>query len=259
MKTILLGSKWTGLNPSLLASIFPVDEKGLQTDGPTVVSPPLESTLELTANWQSAFEQSGLDARLPLLTQTLQSGIGAAAFDALGKATGPDTTVGKLLEMAAGVIKEGAGRSGMTKLNSTQIFCGAAPVKLPITLKFRAFSDPASEVQEPIDQLARWTLARQLARDGTVVSAVKNFTDGQGLLKSLLPSVAPQMVGLRFGGYLFSPLVIESMAFKLTEPRASSGELLQGNVQLMLASLTALDAEDWNRSRRGLPSQLWNN
>lgn len=255
----VLSSKWSGLNPSLLASIFPVDEKGQQEDGPTVVAPPTESTLELTANWQSAFEQSGLDARLPLLTQTLQSGIGAALFDSMGKSFGNSTDIAKLSEMAAQVVREGAGRSSMTKLNSAQIFCGAAPVKLPITLRFRAFSEAASEVQEPVDQLARWTLARQLARDGTIVSAVKNLSGGQGFIKSLMPSMAPQMVGLRFGGYLFSPLVIESMTYKLTEPRDSGGNLLQATVQLMLASLTALDAEDWTRARRGMPSQLWNN
>lgn len=257
----VLSSKWSGLNPSLLASVFPVDDRGVATaDGPTVVAPVSEGNVEITANWQSAFEQANVDSRLPALTQMLQTGVAGSYGSVLpGKGSGSDGDASGLAAIVEKAVKEGQGRTGMTKLNSTQVFTGAAPVKLPLTLRFRAFDDPQNEVQAPLDQLARWVLSRGLARDGALVSAIKNFSGGQGFVKSLLPSLAPQMVGLRHGGYTFAPLVIESMTFAVTGPRASNGALLSATVQLMLTSLTALDQEDWNRSRRGQPIQLWNN
>ena len=154
--------------------------------------------------------------------------------------------------------RDGQGRSGMTKLNSTQVFTGAAPIKIPLTLHFRAFDDPAAEVREPIDQLARWTLARSLARDGSLVTEIKSFSAGQGFLKSLLPSEAPTMVALVFDGCTFAPLVIESMSRSVTAPKSSAGEPLHAAVSLTLASLTALDAGDWTRARQGKPIQLFN-
>lgn len=67
------------------------------------------------------------------------------------------------------------------------------------------------------------------------------------------------MVGLEYGKQTFSPMVIESMSMPLTVPRSSDGDPLNVAVQLVLATLTALDADDWSRSRQGQPIQLFNN
>lgn len=254
----ILSSKWTGLNPSLLASLYPCDARGRQVDGPLVVAPLTEGTIELTANWQSPFEQSGADSKAPAITAMAQLGtLQSYAETFLGK--GSDTgALARLRQQLTEVSEAAQGRTGATKLNTTQVFTGSAPVKIPVTLIFRAFDNPAAEVTAPLDQLARWTLPRQLAPDGALVSAVQALRDGQGLLKALLPSVAPQMVALRHGGYTFAPLVIESMSRPIQVPRASDGQPLHVAVQLMLASLTAMDADDWTRAANGLPIQLFN-
>lgn len=259
MASRILSSKWTGLNPSLLASIFPCDSAGKAEAGAIVVAPLTEGTIELTANWQSPFEQSGADTKSPAITGMLQSGtLQSYAETLLGK--GSETGFAARLSSELTEFSEAAqGRTGATKLNSTQVYTGSAPVKIPVTLIFRAFDNPAAEVSAPLDQLARWTLPRQLAANGSLVSAVQGIQQGQGPLKSLLPSVAPQMVALRHGGYTFSPLVIESMTRPMQVPRASDGQPLHIAVQLMLASLTALDADDWTRASNGLPIKLFNN
>jgi hypothetical protein len=259
MKQRVLSSKWSGLNAELLASIFAVNFDGSPVvDGVTVVAPPTDGTLELTANWQSPFEHMGAETKAPAIAAMLQTGtLQGAAETLLGKGSG-DGLRDRLAREISDFSQAAQGRSGMTKLNSTQVFTGAAPIKIPLTLHFRAFDSPNAEVRQPIDQLARWTLARQLAANGSIVSAIQNFKQGQGLLKSLLPSQAPQMVALRFGGYTFAPLVIESMTMPMTVPRASDGEPVAVAVQLVLASLTALDAEDWARARRGEPIALFN-
>ena len=264
MANDVLSSKWSGLSPHLLATIYPVNQQGYPLpDETSVVSPPTEGNIELTANWQSPFEQSGVENKAPFISQMLQSGtLQSYAETFLGKGSdegGGNGWKARLSQDITDYSRDGQGRSGMTKLNSTQIFTGAAPIKIPLTLHFRAFDNPDAEVQAPIDQLARWTLARQLAPNGNLVQAIQNFTQGQGFLKSLLPSLSPQMVALRYGGYTFAPLVIESMSHPITVPRTSDGAMLHVAVQITLASLTALDAGDWTRARRSQPTQLFNN
>lgn len=264
MANTVLSSKWGGLNASLLATLYPVNQQGYPlADEVSVVAPPTEGNIELTANWQSPFEQSGTENKAPFIMQMLQSGtLQSYAETFLGKGTdqgGGNGLQARLAQEIADFSREGQGRSGMTKLNSTQIFTGAAPIKIPLTLHFRAFDDPEKEVQAPIDQLARWTLARSLAPNGNLVSAIQNFSQGQGFLKSLLPSLAPQMIALRYGRYTFAPMVIESMSHPITGPRTADGAILNVAVQISLASMTALDSADWDRARSGRPTQLFNN
>lgn len=258
-----LSSKWTGLNKALLATIYPVGPDG-QPDrrtgsGTAVVAPPTDANIELSANWQSPFEQSGTENKIPAISAMLQSGTLQSYAETLFGKGADDGIKARLSQEIVEFSKNGQGRSGMTKLNSTQLFTGSPPVKITMTLHFRAFDNPTSEVSAPTNQLARWTLARQLAANGNLVQAVQNFVAGQGFLKSLLPSEAPQMVGLQFGEHTFSPMVIESMSMPLTVPRTSLGQPLNVAVQLVLATLTALDREDWSRALRGEPSRLFNN
>jgi hypothetical protein len=257
--TQYLSSKWSGLNQNLLAALYPVGADGLQIDGSVVIAPATDGNIELTGNWQSPFEQSGVDGRAPAISQGLQTGVLDSYIEPiLGKGSG-DSLLSRLSSSLSEVSREGQGRSGMTKLNSTQVFTGAAPIKFPITLHFRAFDNPEREVHAPIDQLARWTLARELSVSGSIVSAIQNLSQGQGVLKALLPSLAPQMVALRYGRYTFAPLVIESMSHPITGPRTSDGALLNVSVQVALASLTALDQNDWARALNGQPTRLFSN
>jgi hypothetical protein len=257
----VLSSKWDGLNAALLASIYPVDSAGQRVDGAEVRSPPTEAAVELTANWQSPFEQTGAESKAPAIMGMLQTGALASYAEALlGKAApGDSSVIGRINAEIQDFANTGQGRSGMTKLNSTQVFTGAAPVKITLTLAFRAFSDAAREVQAPLDQLARWVLARELARNGGLAEAFQAFKTGQGFLKALLPSLAPQMVGLSYGGYVWAPLVIESMSVPMTVPRTGLGAAAATSVQIALASLTALDRDDWTRARQGKPTRLFNN
>jgi hypothetical protein len=255
----VLGSKWSGLHKSLLAQLFPVNQQGVQEQGPTVIAPITDANIELVANWQSPFENYGIEAKIPAIAAMFQSGtLSAQAETLLGKGTSSGL-LDRLRTEIQNFAAEGYGRSGLTKLNSTQVFTGAPPVKISMTMHFRAFDDPRAEVQEPIDQLAQWHLSRQLAANGSLVEAIVKFNAGDGFLKSLLPSTAPRMVGMRFGGYLFSPMVIESISRPLTVPRSKDGEPLSTAVQITLSTLTALDTDDWARSRKGQPTKMFNN
>lgn len=264
MASRVLSSKWGKLNPNLLATLYPVNRQGYAEpdaagDLVAVQAPPLEGSIEMSGNWQSAFEQAGAESKAPTIMAMLQTGQLQSYVEAiLGK--GNDSTLaGRISAEITEISKNGAGRTGMTKLNSTQIFTGAAPVKISMTLNFRAFDDADAEVRQPVDQLSRWVLARSLAENGGLAQFIVNLSNSQGLLKALLPSESPQLLGIRFGGYTFSPLVMESLSRQLTGPRTAQGDPLNESVQITLSSLTALDQGDWTRARQGEPTRMFTN
>jgi hypothetical protein len=270
-----LSSKWDGLHPTLLASIYQCDRDGVGVPGaPVVISPPIEGSIELSANWQSPFENMGPESKAPALMAMLQTGMITNAFMALtgaaGLLLGRDADIQNSGLMGpiqrsldyvdnkfAGLASDLHGISGMTKLNATQVFTGSAPLKIPLTLLFRAFSDAKAEVQAPIDQLAVWTLPETLSVDGAITGAIRGLASGQGLAQAVFPSRAPKFVALRYAGYLFAPLVIESISHPLVVQRTREGHPLQTQVQISLASVTALDQEDWRRARNGTPIKMF--
>ncbi|HEY0662788.1 MAG TPA: hypothetical protein VGD21_15875, partial [Lysobacter sp.] len=138
------------------------------------------------------------------------------------------------------------GRTGITKLNSTQVFSGMPPVKLSMTLHFRALIDPVSEVRAPLAQLKEWALPQVLANDGFIANAVKNGNK-EGLVETVFPSVVPQIIGMQYGDMTLQPLVIESISEPITAPRSSDGAIIALSVQVTLATLTALDRRDVQR------------
>jgi hypothetical protein len=267
----VLTSKWGSLSEAVQAAIFAVDQTGAKlTDSPTILAPYDSSSaqLESSANWQSPFEQAGPESRLPSLVGMLQSGMlesyavslyGAARSVGL-TGDGERSSLARLRTEISEFARNNSGRTGMTKVNSTQLFTGAAPIKISLTLQFSAFDDPASEVHAPIDQLMQWHLAEELSADGALASGIQGLAQGQGFIKSFLPSRAPQMVGLRMGGLPFiSPMVIEQVSIPVGMPRAPDGSWLRADVQLTLGTLTAMDSRDWGRMRRGQQIRMFTN
>lgn len=250
----VLSSRWDGLSQHLLASIFVVNNDGTrQRDGFEISCPLTNASMEVVANWQSPFESMGPESRAPTLTAMLQSGTLANTLSALiGGGADEVTDTGafrtRLSKEITEVGSELQGRTGMTKLNSTQVFGGAPPVKIHATAHFRAFKDAAVEVHAPLEALIRWSLPAKLATFGGIAGALQSFKNGQGVLKSILPSEAPPMVGLIYGGWGFSPMVIECVGVPLTGPRSKHGEMVQVSVDITLATLTALDAQDWKNT-----------
>ena len=174
----------------------------------------------------------------------------------VAKMFGTDNETAKKSVQAS--VQAAAGRTGMTKLNSTQVFVGSAPVQISLSLHFRAMTDPKAEVRDPVDQLVQWMLSQQMAESSTVVNTIEKLKQGASFAEILLPSRTPQMVALVFGGYTFSPLVIEGMQRPMSGPRhGGSGELLHAKIPLKLATLTALDKDDWARAGRGEPTKLF--
>lgn len=242
-------------NKHLLAQLFLCDKDGKQDPkNPTVITAPaFDVNLDVSLNWHSQFESMNMDNFKPSLMAMIQSGeIGTAVqgLQALTDKLQPDwlkeitgDKIGKLLKEGSTdfveLSKQLEGMTGITKLNSRQVFAGMPPIKITLSLVFRAFSDATKEVQIPVNQLFQWALPKKLANDG-----LTGRTEANSVISALFPSEAPGMVGLVYGRNRYAPLVIEGYPLQLDGPMTSDGVPVYRVVQLTLSTLTALDRTD---------------
>lgn len=205
-------------------------------------APLTEANLEVVLNWQSPFEQAGPESRAPTLLAMLQSGVLQPIIDSLA----PKVEEGGVHKRANEFLRQFEGRTGVTKLNSMQVFNGMPPVKITVTALFRAWQDAASEVEAPFDKLMKWALPVSLSEDGSVLArAVEAVKGDKGYIEALLPSTSPTRIAMHYKGRTYSPLVIESIGMPMSSPVDKDGRYVQLAVPLTLCTLTAIDRKDW--------------
>lgn len=263
------GSDWGHLSKHLLARIFPCDSRGVARAGELgVTGPATEVNFDATLNWQSPFEGIGPEAKAPALMAMLQSGSLVPVVNAI-QAVLPagDGVISSGLQRGSDTLKKAVrdleGKTGITKLNSRQVFSGMPPIKVTLTLHFRALSDPMAEVVDPYQRLLQWAMPQRLSEDGILAGAVDGAasvefgkftspsTAGEGassavdkFLKVMFPSDAPMLVGFIYGNNRYPAMVIESISNALDGPMDTNGRPSYRAVQLTLATLTALDRAD---------------
>lgn len=249
---IILSSDWTGLSRHLIASFFPVESYYADDEGKTkrwrrvpnsveVQAPLTEGSMDTTINWHSPFENTGPDQKFSSFSALLQSGGITSLLEQLKELIPAGSIAAGFAQKGIDAMKSMEGKSGFTKLNSTQIFNGMPPMKISATAHFRALTDPVAEVRQPINQLMSWALPQKLASDGVLASTLKGDP-------TLYGTQVPQIIGMRYADMLMMPLVIESIPMALTAPRDRNGVQLSAQVALSIATLTALDQKDWNDS-----------
>lgn len=231
------GSVWEGLNENLLATVFICDKDGAPKGG-SVSAPLLEANLDIALNWASPFEDTGLQSKMPTFFNMLQSGEAQGIVDAT--TTKGSATNQKLSDTVASFV----GKTGITKLNSLQTFSGMPPFKIQITMFFRAWRDAASEVEEPVAQLLAWALPEKLAKDGALVAGLKAIQGDGALMDALLPSKAPQMVGLYYKNRLYAPCVIENIGIPIGSPITKDGKYIEMSIPLTICTLNAWDKDN---------------
>ncbi|MCM1128954.1 MAG: hypothetical protein NC211_03620 [Alistipes senegalensis] len=249
-----LGSMWDGLSPHLIASFYEVAKTGEdkwgtndQTDPIVVKAPLTEANMEMVLNWQSPFEQAGPESRAPALMSMLQSGALQPVVDALVGKQSDSETMQKVNQKSKEFLSQFEGRTGITKLNSTQVFNGMPPVKITVTALFRAWRDSASEVEAPFNKLMEWALPIALSKDGSVLARMSETAKGEmGYVEALMPSKSPTRIAMKYKRMLFCPLVIESIGAPINSPIDSDGRFVQLAVPMTLCSLTAIDRKDWS-------------
>lgn len=267
-ESTILSSIWTGLSPHLIAKFYPVKkmadgsweqsrdkykiasaDKYEVDDGYEVHAPITDGNSEMTLNWNSPFENAGAESKAPALSAMLQSGSLAPILQAMGSSGFMSGKFDEMAKKSADFTRSLAGRTGITKLNSTQIFTGMPPVKMSLTLHFRALQDPVMEVKNPLIQLKEWALPQRLAIDGLIANGINNGIK-QNPIETIFPSKAPQIIGMQYGDMTYEPMVIESISDPVTAPRSSDGVIIACSVQITLGTLTALDRGDMRKIYR---------
>lgn len=249
-----LSSHWTGLNKKLLATFWQVNRSGKRVSDVEIQAPLIGGNIEFALAWQSSFENSGAESKAPALMAMLQSGHLQPVLAALnvggetGNADVPSTTAGEFLA-------EAEGRTGITILNSTQIFTGMSPYKITGSLLFRAWMNPQTEVMQPVNQFIEWSLPIELSKDGTLINALKAVKGESSFVDALLPSKAPTMVAMKYKDRVYKPLVIEAQTRPLDSPMLSDGNDVETLLPITIASLTAIDSKMWreiSKSQRSI-------
>jgi hypothetical protein len=249
-----LGSDWGSLSPLLMARMFVCDSKGVadiqEYEG--VYGAMEEGSFEATFNWQSPFENMGPETKAPALTAMIQSGSLVPVLNAL-QAVNPDPNgkIGAMLDTGADKLKKAVheleGRTGMTKLNSRQVFSGMPPVRINFSVEFRATTDAAKEVMAPLQRLLEWVFPQELAEEGILSEVLQTTRDLDSFIKALFPSLTPKLIGLTYAAQTYAPMVVESISYPLTGPKDNRGNFIALTVQVSMATLTALDRPDIKR------------
>lgn len=252
----VLGSRWDGLSEHLIAHFYALDRDGnVDLSEPEVIAPFIEGAeMAMQYNWQSPFEHMGPESKAPAITALLQSGQLSAFSELVSDVASRFgfTEGGDNLSAYDRFVASAKGRTGITKINSTQIFNGMPPLRLTCTVLFRAWSDPEREVEAPIRKLMEWAAPKKLADLGVLSGlADSRARDERRGIEYLLPSEAPTRIAIRYANRTFSDMVIESISEPLTSPRARDGNYTTVALPMQIASLTALDRVDMQNLLRG--------
>lgn len=249
-EAVTLTSDWGALSPHLIASFWEVDREGRRKkDSNVTVQAAVtdEANLEVTLNWQSPFEQAGPETKAPTLFAMLQSGLATEIFDKIGFDKGEDSST-----KTTRLLQQFEGRTGITQLNSVQVFNGMPPAKIQMTLLFRAWRDPVSEVEKPFSQFMEWALPIELAKDSTLLTnAVDAVRGSKDWIEAVLPSKSPTLLAFHYKGRTFAPMVIESISQPLTAPTSKDGKFVELSVPVTLATLAAIDRKYWKSISKG--------
>lgn len=255
-----VGPLWDGINDTLIASIYEVNHHGdkLYENGSVLRCLFVDdANLEATFNWQSPFDGAGPEARAPTLAAMLQSGMIQPIIESVrGMLSSEErekfdkASPGGWADKTAGAAEHARGRTGITKLNSTQVFTGMPSVKLTVNIMLRAWRDPEAEVESAINLLMDWALPRHLAAEGTLLTAALDWVGSdnktaESLVEAALPSEVPALLAIKYKKRTFAPLVIESIGLPLNSPSDHHGRFVQIQIPVTFATLTAWDGASW--------------
>lgn len=117
-----------------------------------------EKTIE--SNYQTPFENSNPEHKMPTLMAALQTGELVEAIGNIVGSNGLLQAATDVLDPVTGMLKNFAksaeGKTNLTKINTTQVFVSTASIRINLSLFLIALRDPLVEVEHKIGQLEAW-------------------------------------------------------------------------------------------------------
>ncbi len=146
-----------GLNPNLFVILQD------KVSGTSVRARIISYSVSNQAEWANKFEGTDGDSQFSMTSAILQNGEFAKELDS---------------ETAMQL----AGKTLITKAQSTQIWTGLQPQSISLELEFRAFSDPINEVEAPIQELTR--MMSPILNDNVLDSGKKALEESKSMATS---------------------------------------------------------------------------
>ncbi len=187
----------------------------------------VDGDMSIESQWQTPFESSNPENKLPSLMAGLQSGTFSDAFVGITKSLGLD----KLGESGAEMMRGLEGKSNFTKVNSTQIYLSSAPTRMSLNLALLAYKDAKLEVEQPLLKLQQLAMPKIL---------------GDSLIKEgeFFSSTIPPFVAITFANKTYKPFTVESVSAPIGGATDAMGNRLSATISVTVASRTAMDARD---------------
>lgn len=250
----LLGEVISPHKYAMFREVYLDDQNQISGYGDTLIKVLLvDGDKSIESQWQTPFENSNPEHKLPTLMAAIQSGQLLQAMtsdvaknfvsEGMAKQVGEAVTgMSDMLDLDTGAMKrnlEGLkGRTNLTKVNTQQVFLSTSSVRLNLTLSVIAVMDAVKEVERKIMQLEAWALPRKLSTEGILTNKADN------LAEKLFPSEIPPFIGVTLQGKTYSPFIIETVSSPIVAPIDSDGNRLNITFSITLLSRTAWDAND---------------
>lgn len=236
--TSLIFSK---MNRHKLAVFSVCDKEGGVVEGGSVVTALLiDADKSIESQWQTAFENSNPELKLPSLSAGIQSGQILESMGAMGgivgQVAGTMSNLSSPIASSLGLsLSDLEGRTNLTKVNTEQIFLSTSSVRISLTIFFMAIKSAKEEVEKQIMTLESWAVPAYLHNQTALVSVTNEG------LKGLFPSEIPPFVSFSAYGKTYAPFVIESINAPIVRPSDEDGNRLDVTVTMTILSRAAWD------------------
>ena len=226
----------------------------VDTNQPTIRAFLTDGDINFESQWQTPFENSNPELRMPMLVAGLQTGqtveqIGRMAGN-LGDRWKPvkvaADAIGAAISPLSNFMESVQGKTNLNKINTTQVFLSTASVHLNLSIFFIALNDARKEVEEKLMYLESWTLPQYLS-DQTVLTDVSQAVKEGGWSNApqgLFSGRIPPFVCVSTHGKTYMPFILQSISAPIVAPIDEAGNRLSLAVTLSLISKAAWDAQD---------------
>lgn len=207
---------------------------------PTIRAFLTDGDISFESQWQTPFENSNPELKMPMLMAGLQTGQTVASVGAVGGAVLGEisSTLVSALQPVAEFAKSVEGKTNLNKVNTTQVFLSTASVHLNLSVFFIALKDARAEVENKLMYLQSWSLPAQLSQ-GTVLTDLAD----QGI-DGLFSGLIPPYISVTTHGKTYMPFILQSVSAPIVAPIDKDGNRLSLSVNLSLISRAAWDAKD---------------
>ena len=216
------------------------DKYVTDTSQPTIRAFLTDGDINFESQWQTPFENSNPELKMPMLMAGLQTGQTVASIGAVGGALFGKAAEGiaSAMQPIADFAKKVEGKTNLNKVNTTQVFLSTASVHLNLNVFFIALNDAQIEVENKIMHLQSWAVPAHLSQ-GTLLTDISD----QGI-DGLFSGVIPPFLTVSTHGKTYFPFVLQSVSAPIVAPIDEAGNRLSLAVTLSLMSKTAWDAQD---------------